>query len=220
MASHVAHLFSDADRARIQAAVVEAEGKTSGEIVPYVVERSDAYEVAEWRGGALLGCTVAVLFAGLHTLTDVWLPVNIAGLIAFVIGAFVLGMIAVRFMPPLTRLLSGKAHMAHHVSRRAAEAFIAEEVFRTRERTGILLFVSLLERTVLVVGDAGINARVQKADWDGIVAMVVQGLKAGTPAEGMIRAIGACGALLEHQGVARRADDTDELSDGLRMSDR
>lgn len=220
MASHVAQLFSDADRARIQAAVVEAEGKTSGEIVPYVVERSDGYEAAEWRGGALLGCTVGLLIAGLHSLTDVWLPVNIAGLIAFVIGASMVGMLAVRTIAPLTRLFAGRSHMAHHVSRRAAEAFIAEEVFRTRERTGILLFVSLLERTVLVVGDAGINARVQKADWDGIVAMVVQGLKTGTPADGMVRAIGACGTLLERQGVARRADDTDELSDGLRTSDR
>lgn len=220
MASRVAQLFSESDLARIQAAVVEAEGKTSGEIVPFVVERSDDYEVAEWRGGALLGTSVAIVFAALHELTDLWLPVDFAGLVAISIVAFVAGMLGARFVPALTRLLTGRALMTHHAGRRAAEAFIAEEVFTTRDRTGILLFVSLLERTVIVVGDAGINARVQKSEWDAIVALIVTGLKQGTPAEGMVRAIGACGALLERQGVARKADDTDELSDGLRMSDR
>jgi putative membrane protein len=220
MASTVAQLFSEADRTRIQAAVVEAEGKTSGEIVPYVVERSDGYEATEWRGGAICGGAVAIVFAVLHRLTDIWLPLNFAGLVAVSIVAFLAGMLLVRFIPALMRRLSGRELMAHHVARRAAEAFIAEEVFRTRERTGILLFVSLRERMVLVVGDAGINARVQKSDWENIVAMIVDGLKKGTPGDGMVRAIGACGALLEQQGVKRREDDTDELSDGLRMSDR
>ncbi|HCV43918.1 MAG TPA: hypothetical protein DGH68_10580, partial [Bacteroidetes bacterium] len=44
-------LFSESDLIRIKVAVEEAEGKTSGEIVPYVVDMSDAYEVAEWRAG-------------------------------------------------------------------------------------------------------------------------------------------------------------------------
>ncbi len=220
MTSKVTQLFSESDRDRIQAAVVQAEGKTSGEIVPYVVERSDGYEAAEWRGGAILGGAIAIAFAALHRLTDIWLPLNFTGLVAAAIVAFLGGMLLVRFIPALMRLLAGRDLMTHHVARRAAEAFIAEEVFRTRERTGILLFVSLRERRVLVVGDAGINARVQKADWDGIVAMIVDGLREGKPADGMVRAIGACGALLERHGVKRREDDTDELSDGLRMSDR
>ena len=220
MASRVARLFSESDLARIKVAVVEAEGKTSGEIVPFVVERSDDYEVAEWRGGALLGATVAIVFAALHELTDLWLPVNFAGLVAISIVAFVGGMVGTRFVPSLIRLLAGRELMTHHAGRRAAEAFVAEEVFQTRDRTGILLFVSLLERTVIVVGDAGINAHVQKKEWDGIVAMIVDGLKKNTPADGMVRAINACGVLLERQGVARKTDDTDELSDGLRMSDR
>lgn len=220
MASKVAQLFSEADRKRIQAAVIEAEGRTSGEIVPYIVERSDGYEAAEWRGGAICGGAVAILFAALHRLTDIWLPLNFAGLVAVSIVAFLAGMLLVRFIPALMRLLSGRELMTHHVARRAAEAFIAEEVFRTRERTGILLFVSLRERMVLVVGDAGINARVQKSDWESIVAMIVGGLREGHAADGMVRAIGACGALLERQGVTRREDDTDELSDGLRISDR
>lgn len=220
MASKVARLFSESDRERIRSAVADAERRTSGEIVPFVVEQSDGYEAAEWRGGALLGTATAAVFAALHELTDLWLPLDFAGMTLVTIGAFALGMIAVRFIPFLKRFLAGGGALERQVSRRAAEAFIAEEVFLTRERTGILLFVSLLERRVLVVGDAGINARVQKADWDGIVATIVSGLKNRKPTDGLVSAIGTCGALLEKHGVARRNDDTDEITNGLRMSDR
>jgi len=220
MASTVARLFSESDRDRIRAAVKGAEQKTSGEIVPYVVERSDTYEFAEWRGGALLGTTIATIFVALHEFTPVWLPLDFAGLVVLTIVAFVAGMLLVRLIGPLKRLLAGNAEMEHRVAQRAAEAFVAEEVFKTRDRTGILLFISLLEHRVLVVGDEGINAAVDKAEWDDVVATVVAGLKGGTPAEGLLKAIGMCGELLHRQGVKRKPDDTDELSDRLRMRDR
>ncbi len=220
MASVVSRLFSETDRDRIRAAVVDAEQKTSGEIVPYVVDRCDTYEFAEWRGGALLGMTVATVFAALHELTPLWLPLDFAGLVIVTIVAFVAGMLMVRIFRPLKRVLAGGAEIDHRVSQRAAEAFVSEEVFKTQDRTGILLFVSLLEHRVLVVGDAGINRVVKKSDWEDVVATVIAGLKAGTPADGLVRAIGLCGELLQGSGVQRRADDTDELSDGLRMSDR
>ena len=64
--------FSQADLDAIQAAVQEAEGRTSGEIVPYVVERSDPYQNALWKGaalGALLGPMVAL---AIYRWTNVW----------------------------------------------------------------------------------------------------------------------------------------------------
>ncbi len=63
MASTVSRHFTKADGERIRVAVADAERRTSGEIVPYVVEQCDAYEVAEWRGGALAGTATATLFA-------------------------------------------------------------------------------------------------------------------------------------------------------------
>jgi putative membrane protein len=220
MASAVARLISEADRDRIRKAVAGSEQTTSGEIVPYIVERSDEYESAEWRGGALAGIIVATAFAALHELTTLWLPLNFAGLVIAAILAFVAGVLLVRFVPLLKRLLAGGREMDHRVSQRAAEAFIAEEVFKTRDRTGILLFVSLLEHRVLVVGDTGINARVEKREWDDVVATVIGGIHSGALADGLVRAIGLCGELLHRQGVKRRTDDTDELSDRLRISDR
>lgn len=216
MTNLASRLFSAADRDRIAAAVRAAEGKTSGEIVPYVVERSDNYEDAAWRAALLFAFAALGALVLLRRFTSFWFPDFLT--IAFVIVvASGVGFLSANLVPALTRIFAGRELLDLRVSQRAAEAFIAEEVFNTRDRTGILLFISLLERRVLVVGDAGINAKVQPAEWEDIVQQVANAIRAGHPAEGMIAAIQQCGVLLQKREVARRADDRDELADSLRI---
>ena len=124
-----------------------------------------------------------------------------------------------RFIPACKRFFAGNHTMNMRVHQRAAEAFISEEVFNTRDRTGVLIFLSLLEHKVVVVGDAGINAKVQQSDWDGIVGLIVAAIRARKPANGLVAAIAKCGSLLEQEGVAIRRGDTDELPDNLRIGD-
>jgi putative membrane protein len=106
------------------------------------------------------------------------------------------------------------------VDERAALAFLEEELFKTRDRTGIMIFLSLFERRVRIMGDEGINKLVQKEEWDEIVGIIVQAMKNGSPAEGMLEAIWKCGHLLEKHGVQIRPDDTDELDNQIRFSDK
>jgi putative membrane protein len=125
-------------------------------------------------------------------------------------------MLLVQWVPALRRLLAGEELIDRRVTQRALQAFIEEEVFATRERTGILIFLSLMEHEVRVLGDAGINARVAQAEWEEVVRLITQGMRRGRAAEGLVEAIAQCGALLERCGVARRADDTDELGNAPR----
>ncbi|RPH35344.1 hypothetical protein EHM92_06340, partial [bacterium] len=81
MQQPVSSLFSAADRERITAAVRQAESKTSGEIVPYVIGRSDSYEEAEWRCGALLGTAALAAFSIIYSYTSIWLPLSVAELV-------------------------------------------------------------------------------------------------------------------------------------------
>lgn len=213
-------LLSAADRERVAAAVRQAESRTSGEIVPYVVGRSDAYEEAEWRCGALLGATTLAAFSIIFSYTSIWLPLSVAELVIVSFLAGGLGVILPKFIPPMKRFFAGDRLMERRVEQRAAEAFISEEVFKTRERTGILIFLSILEHKVLVLGDSGINAKVKPEEWNDVVSRVVTGIRSGKPAEGLIDGIAQSGELLQKCGVAIRRDDTDELSDSLRMGDK
>ena len=214
--SALSRFFSPADLGRIAGAVREAERRTSGEIVPYVVGRSDGYEEAVWRGGLGFGLLCVAAFEAVLHFTTAWLPVDFGTMVLATCLSAGGGMLLVRTVPGLRRFFAGEALMSRRVSQRAGEAFLAEEVFHTRDRTGILIFVSLFEHKVLVVGDSGINAKVQPQEWEDVVGRVVSGIRAGRPADGLVDAIRQGGALLERMGVEVRPDDTDELPDTLR----
>jgi len=213
----VARAFPQAEQDKVAAAVRAAEEVTSGEIVPYVVGQSDHYESAEWRAGFLCWCAAFLAMSILPGATGAWMRFDALTLAALSLLAGGAGMLAVRLFPPLRRLLAGKHLMTRRVEQRAAEAFIGEEVFATPKRTGILIFLSLLERRVLVIGDAGINSRVAPGAWDGIIAGVVAAIGRGAPADGLAEAIRACGALLAAHGVSREKSDRDVLPDNLRI---
>ncbi len=210
--------FSQDDLDRIAAAVKEAETRTAGEIVPFVVGRSDLYEEAVWRGAFLLSFATLFVFVFFRNFTDVWMPVTFSEAAMITLLAGGVGAALVAFVPALKRLMAGKSLMDQRIADRAAHAFISEEVFNTRDRSGIMIFLSLLERRVQVVGDSGINAKVDQEEWNDVVKRIVQGMKNGKPADGLIDAIKKCGELLEKRGVEIRPDDTNELPDALRMS--
>lgn len=218
--SNLDELFSEAASERIRKAVAEAEGRTSGEIVPYVVAASDTYAGSYWLS-SLLGA-----LAGPIAAWAVWERWELWGLPALVwlvgpalVGALA-GWLAAFAVPAWRRGLAGEETLERRTRRRAAVAFLEEEIFQTRDRTGILIFLSLFEHRVVVLGDEGINRRVGEGEWDAVVAGVVEGIRAGRPADALVEAIGRCGELLETRGVDLKLDDTDELSDELRRRDR
>jgi putative membrane protein len=211
------NLFSQSDLDRIAETVRAAESKTSGEIVPYFVNQSDDYGIARWRGGAAVAAVALIAALTVQMMSTTWVPLGILELSGTVVGAYLLGILLIRVFPSFRRLMAGHTLMGHRVSQRASLAFLSEEVFKTRERTGILIFLSFFERRVIVLGDSGINAKVAQSEWDGIVQTIVKSTKQGKPADGLVDAIRQCGELLQQHGVERRRDDTDELSDSLRV---
>ena len=209
----VERLFTEEARQRISAAVVRAEALSRGQLVPVVVEKSDAYPEARFRG-ALLGAalaTAAVLALDLP-LTLVELPlVQLAG--------GLLGGLAALW-DPLERRLIGKKAMAEAVRSRALRAFHEEGLHKTAEGTGVLVFASLLERQAVILGDHGIHARMGEAGWTDAVGALADGLRAGTPEAGFVEAIARCGArLAEHfPRQPGQSPSVNELADAIRVS--
>ncbi|MXX97375.1 MAG: hypothetical protein F4065_05140 [Rhodothermaceae bacterium] len=210
-------MMTEADLNRIKEAVATAEKQTSGEIVPYIVPQSASHEVAVWRGAGLFAILAYTVVLGTRwfsgwggsSLTEGIVPVLL------IITAAAIGAALVHWIPAVKRRFAGQVRLALATHRRAMQAFVEKEVFSTRERTGILLFVSLLEHRIEVVGDAGINAKVDTDDWIEVVTTIRQHIKAGQLVEGLVQGIHQCGHLLEKAGVAIRSDDTNELADDV-----
>ena len=86
-----------------------------------------------------------------------------------------------------------------NVHRRAAEQFLAQNLYTTAGRTGVLLFVSIAEQRVEIIADSGIDARVAKGTWQKIVDDFTAEIGAGRQVEGFVQAIERIGThLAEH----------------------
>ena len=211
--------FTPEDKQKIKEAVAAMEKESSSEIVPYFAQSSDDYDEARWFGATVFLGIGLVLQA---TLSYLWLlptgisPMEIA--VYLLIVGF-LGFIIPTLFPVTRLLFIGKNRAMERVNERAIEVFLEEEVFSTRNRTGILFYISNLERKVVVIGDSGINARVKQQDWDEIVGIIVQGIKKKEVAHGIVKAIDACKHLLLAHGFTMRKDDTNELPDDLRVEE-
>jgi putative membrane protein len=117
-------------------------------------------------------------------------------------------------IPALRRHVIPAAVARRRAGLLARAQFLAQGLHRTRERTGVLLFVAVEERYVEIIADEGINARVPPGAWQSIVDAFVAKVRAGDVAGGFVGAVTACGELLaEH--FPCEPDDVDELPDRL-----
>ncbi|MBI3602981.1 MAG: hypothetical protein HY205_00825 [Nitrospirae bacterium] len=215
-------MFSQEDLQKIREAVQAAEPRTRGEIVPMVVPSSARYRDASHRAGlalALLVLTVVLTADYGWTSWAGWAgwgwSRHEAGWIVMAVGlAYVLGQWLGSF-PACIRLMVSRARMAAKVRLRAERAFYEHGLHRTREGTGVLIMVSLLERQVQVLADRAIDARVAPGTWDRLVQDLIKGITDGRPTEALCRAIARCGDLLARHFPARDGDNPDELADEL-----
>lgn len=196
--------FSAAEKERIEAAVRRAEERTSGEIVPMVVDQSYDYPRAEILGAGLFSLASAVslswAFFGESLWHFLWL---------FAVGYFPFKAL-IRGVPALRRRLIHPHEISAEVEEQAIVSFLEQGLHHTRDETGILILISVFERRVQVLADRGINAVVPPQTWDGIVRSITAGIVRGQTCPALCAAIESCGDLLaEHFPV--KADDTDEL---------
>ncbi len=216
----VRSLFSDSDLADIRAATERAEELTGGELVCVIVGRCDDYPEAAWRGSALGALAAATVLALWRFLAPGWLVANPAIDVGIVLLGLVVGWALVRWIPPLARRLVDSDLLDLRAARRAAVAFIDEEVFNTADRTGILLFVGLFEHRVEILADEGIRSRVADDAWEAVIDGLKDRMHRRRYGEGVKDAVEQLGGILADHGVPRRPRDLDELSNEPRILDR
>jgi len=204
----VKRIFTPDREKRVEEAIGRAEAMTSGEIVPMVVDQSDAYLHVDFIG-ALIVQFVAFLAA-------IWLlpTFDYLSILAVQVLGLVVGFLAFRYLAPLKRIGLSPKIAEEEVFEKALRVFRELEMQRTAERTGILILVSLLEHRVQVLADSGINARVKSGTWDEVVEIVLAGIKRGDLCQGLCDAIERCGEILAHDFPVQ-PDDVNELPDRL-----
>ncbi|WP_347356496.1 TPM domain-containing protein [Bdellovibrio sp.] len=186
--------LSENDLAQIEATISRVEESTSGEIVPVIVRRSSAVGHVPLTLTLLLTLLLVIVefpFSDWLWVTPwVWLwPV----LLVVIYGiSHVLAKskwIQKVFVPERDEVDS--------VHQRAHLEFYLNRIHRTELGTGVLIFVSVMEKKAVVLADEGISKKLPKEHWDEILAVLGKNLHDGKWAAGFVAAIEACGQDLQ-----------------------
>ncbi|MFN3583881.1 TPM domain-containing protein [Phenylobacterium sp.] len=225
-------LLTPADLSAIEAAVREAETRTTGEIYCVVSEESSDYRETPlaWAAGVALLGPALLLLGGVHVeapdLLGGWSAAQVAdaaetaardALIGAVMlqGLLFVATLALVSIPAVRRALTPKAMKRDRVRRRAQEQFVAKNLHATRERTGVLIYVSFAEHMAELIADEGIAEHVEPGVWDRAMAALVAGLKRREPGAGFAAAVGLCADVLAQRFPARAGDNPNELPDAV-----
>ena len=224
--------LSPDDLAAIEAAVRQAEARTTGEIYCIVAEESSHYieTPLAWAAGVALLAPAILLLGGVHvTVPDLfpgWTAAQVgevaeaaarralggAILLQAVLFA-VVGVVAA--LRPIRLALTPRGVKRHSVRRRAGELFLTKNLHMTRARTGVLIFVSLAEHMAELVADEGIASQVEPHVWDRAMAALSEGLKRGQTGAGFAAAVGLCGDVLAERFPADPKPNPNQLPDAV-----
>lgn len=93
---------------------------------------------------------------------------------------------------------------------RALETFAELEVWNTRERNGVLIYMLLAERDVEIVADSGFEGRVEQTEWLRVCTVIEREFGAGHWRDGVLAGIEAVNALLTREFPATAGSNPNE----------
>lgn len=214
--------LSDSDFDEIRDAVAAAEKNTTGEIALALTAESNDYSFWELRAAVCAATAVfALLLPGadrLKTAYDYILWSQPVWFLPAFYGFALLITLVASFwafnFPAADRLVIPQEVRRKAVTERAFRHFAESGVYCTTEHSGILIFVSYMERQVRIIADKGIAEKIPEELWNIAADELAAGIKNGKAKEGFIAAIEKCGELLA-ENFPPHKDNPNELSDGL-----
>ena len=215
--------LSEEDFETIKNNVAKTELKTTGEIAVAVTAESANYSFWELLAANIVAAVVLIvllpfsdkileLYKLLYWQNEPsWiLPMfYIVSCFSTVVISFYLANI-----PAIDRLVIPLSVRKSCVTNRALRYFTESGVYDTKEHSGILIFVSYMERQVRIIADRGISQKISQDMWNLIADELAENLRNGNALLAFNNAILKCGELLVENFPSDK-ENPNELSDGL-----
>lgn len=195
---------------RIEEAIASVEKRSAAELVVAVTAWSGHYRDADLLGGVFVGLLTLVLI-----LFGPW-PIHVGWVLPDVLLAGALGWWSARRFPRPRRWLTTEKRRRHQVSAEAVRAFHEEGVSATRDRSGVLLLVSLGEEEARIVPDFGVLQRIPEVEWIRLERILTQQLGRPDWVERLVSTIREAGSMLADRFPVQ-PDDIDELPNTVRI---
>lgn len=193
MTKWLSKYLTDEDVKKISEAVHQAEETTTGEIVPVIVRRSSAIRHIPLTLTLIL---LVILFFIEFPFKDLlfvspWIylwPV-------FAVLFYLLALVLTKHKT-IQRIFVPDADEHDQAFQRAQLEFYLNRVSDTQKETGILIFVSVMERKAFILADRGVSEKIAPAVWQELVHELSQKLHKGEWSQGFQDCIRQCGQIL------------------------
>lgn len=205
---HLMRFLGDDGKRALTDAVRALEHHSAVEVVIAVRARSGSYLHADLLA-ALLGALLclAVLLFSPWPFGTTWIFVDT------VLGAALAGGFSA-VTPSVRRWLTSNRALRSAVRTTALATFVEKGICETTQRTGILVYVSQLERRVELVADRGVLAAVGIPQWETATRSVTAVVERGGDANELAKALVELGPMLA-RSLPVGDDDVNELSDDV-----
>lgn len=180
--------FTQADHDAIAAAIRAAEARTSGQIVCVLAHASSDYALVPLLWASLL----ALLAPWPLIYFTVW---SVPKIYLWQIAVFIAVGLVVSWMPLRMALVPRPMRRAQ-AHRAALEQFVVRHIANTKNRCGVLIFVSLAEHYARIIADEGVAEKISNAEWQAAIDALTTHMHDGRIAAGFIAAIERCGDVL------------------------
>jgi putative membrane protein len=181
--------FTKEDHEAISTAIRAAEQRTSGQIVCVLAHSSSEY------------IHIPVLWASVLALCLPWPLIyltqwSVHRILLLQIALFLVVAVLAYLSMPLRLALVPRPVQRARAHRAALEQFLVRGMTRTKNRTGVLLFVSLAEHYARIIADEGIAQKVHHSEWQDAIDVLIACMRDGRITAGFIAAIERCGDVL------------------------
>jgi putative membrane protein len=205
--------LSEAEARAIDARIQQFETRTGAQVVTAVLGKCDSYPELVWKAFAMAAVLCAFAVAIVDTYWPAWVGTYAAlSNVAPVLLAGAASALAAVFVPDYARLFLRATRRDAEVRQRAHVLFLDRGLTATKARNGVLLLVSLFERKVEIVSDLAYQGRVERSDWDGVIAAMTPSLASGKPAQALLAGLDTLETMLRNRGY-NAGGGTNELPD-------
>lgn len=180
--------LTKADHEAVSAAIRGAERRTCGQIVCVLSQSSSDYAYVPISWASVLALLVPWPLIDFTQLSAQ--RIFMLQLVVFILAGLILSWM------PLRLILVPRAVQRAHAHRAALEQFVVRRVMHTRNRCGVLIFVSMAEHYARVIADVGIAQKVEGAEWKAAIDVLIGHVRSGQIADGFVAAVDRCAAIL------------------------
>jgi putative membrane protein len=205
-------ILTDNERKAIEALIAKIEQDTASELVTVIYTKSSNYTAFRMGWATTLSLVSVVLLDLRFPFVPVLELFATEGLLA-VLYYWILG------YSPLLKLIVPHWAKAQAVHDKVRLLFLELGVTETRDRSGIIIFLSEFERRVEILGDRGIYEYLGESAWKALTSELTSAIRRGTAFDGLKNILEKLGTQLIAKFPAR-TDDVNELPNAVVTNER